>query len=94
MSNSLTFQLPDSIESKIDSLVSTAIALSELISDDFLDYIHSEFWKSYRENLISGTKLWHEGVYLSDSLGEVESVNKQIMCAELIAQWITWSDKH
>lgn len=74
-------------DKEILSNVDKAISLSGKVSDGFLDTLHPELKNMYRNKLITGAKIWEEGI-------KTKNLQKQIEGAKLDEEWLDWFNEH
>ncbi len=78
--------------SKVLELTLITIEDSKKVGDEFLDYLHPDLKKNYRDKLIKSLQLYYDGLVGSkdgDTL-ESESVKKQIESVTLMSEWSRW----
>lgn len=76
-----SIQISQEQQQKYYLLVEKGIALSEKVSDEFLDYLHPQLKYNYRENLIKGNQMHLDGVKSNDVLKQIMG-NEKIYKAE------------
>jgi hypothetical protein len=85
-------------EEKMISNTEEGIRLGKLVSDEYLDYIHSELKDMFKNKLIKGTEIYYDGLMISlknRSAGILsKGAQKQIQGVQLQIEWINWFDKN
>jgi len=92
--NQTVFELSKEIEEKIYSNNEEGIRLGKLVSDDYLDYLHTELKNMFKNKLLKGTEIYYDGLIKNNADNIAEGVQKQIQGNQLIIEWIDWFDKN
>lgn len=84
------FKLPKETEAKIDSLTQVGLSMNEEIRDEFLDSVHPELKRMYREKLIKGSEIWYEGFKSNNEGDTLTGLANQLRGNQLIVEWLDW----
>ncbi len=71
---------PPGVDEKIDNLLEKGLREGDSVSDDFLNWLHPEMKRHFREELMKGERLYAEG-------RKESNVQKQSLGSELIGRW-------
>ena len=71
---------PPGVDEKIDNLLEKGLREGDSVSDDFLNWLHPEMKRHFREELMKGERLNAEG-------RKESNVQKQSLGSELIGRW-------
>lgn len=89
-----SFELSKETEEKIFSNNKEGIRLGKLVSNDYLDYLNPELQNMFKNKLIKGTEIYHDGLTNNNSGSITEGTQKQIQGNQLIIEWINWWSKN
>lgn len=88
------FDIPQNQQDRIITKLKGGIELSEEIDDSFLDYLHPELKRHFRNEYVRGNQFFLEGITGDTSTIKSVGVQKQIESNNLIVQWVDWWNIH
>jgi hypothetical protein len=81
-------------EQQVYSKIEEGLALSKIVDNAFLDYIHPDLKNYYRNKLIAGTEIYYEGIKSNNSGNISLGVQRQIEGNNLMTEWVNWWNSH
>jgi len=81
---------------QVANLISSSIASSTKVSDDFLDYLDPQLKDEFRNNLIKGEQLYLQGLNANtpNDTADSPSVKFQTQGIQLEKEWTNWWNSH
>jgi len=88
------YTIPKATEQQVYSKIEEGLALSKIVDNAFLDYIHPDLKNYYRNKLIAGTEIYYEGIKSNNSGNISLGVQRQIEGNNLMTEWVNWWNSH